>query len=111
MDAREYWAECLSIAADEIGLSLTAEQINELAEAVKGGHENFNMAFGYDVATNNRYQQLEREKADAKQAAERERRKIHCRECNGHGRIEIPGPYHSSNHECHKCGGAGRHDP
>lgn len=111
MTPKEYWVECLSITAEESGITLSAEQIDELAAGVEGGHENYNMAFGYDVATNNRYAQLEREKADAKSAAERERRKVHCRDCNGHGRIEIPGPYHSSNHECVKCGGAGRHDP
>lgn len=111
MTPLEYWAECISVSAEEIGLKLTDEQISELAAGVLGGHENYNMAFGYDVATSNRYAQLEREKQEAKDAVRREKNKVHCRECNGRGRYEIAGPYHSSIHQCHKCNGEGRHDP
>lgn len=43
-----YWKECISIGADEIGLTLTDEQLNHLAESVQGGFENYGMAHGYD---------------------------------------------------------------
>lgn len=41
----DYWAECISLAADECGLTLTSEQLSELAASVQGGHENYGMAF------------------------------------------------------------------
>lgn len=48
----DYWEECISIAADECGLTLTKEQLACLAESVEGGHENYGMAFGYDSIPN-----------------------------------------------------------
>lgn len=70
MDSLDYWKECISLAADECGAVLTAEQISEIAEIVKGGHENYGMAF-YSPPASDRYSQIEREwqaKLDAKQA-------------------------------------------
>lgn len=40
-----------------------------------------------------------------------ERRKVHCRECSGSGRIYTPGPYHGSDSQCWKCQGEGKHLP
>lgn len=45
MNDLDYWKECISIAAEECGLDLTNEQLNELAEGVSGGHEHYGMAF------------------------------------------------------------------
>lgn len=47
-----YWKECISIAVDELGLALTDEQLEYLADAVEGGHENYGTAFGYDCIPN-----------------------------------------------------------
>jgi len=44
-NALDYWKECISCGADECGLTLTSEQINDLAEAVQGGHEHYGQAF------------------------------------------------------------------
>lgn len=41
----DYWAECISIAADECGLELTPEQMAYLADAASGAHEHYGMAF------------------------------------------------------------------
>lgn len=41
----DYWKECISIAADECDLSITAEQLEMLGDSVAGGHENYGMAF------------------------------------------------------------------
>jgi hypothetical protein len=41
----DYWKECLGIAADECGLSLTDDQLTELAEGAMGGHDHYGMAF------------------------------------------------------------------
>lgn len=70
MDSLDYWKECISLAADECGVVLTGEQLTEIAESVKGGHENYGMAF-YSPPASDRYSQIEREwqaKLDAKQA-------------------------------------------
>lgn len=45
MTSQDYWAECISDAAGEVGLEITNEQLNHLAEAVSGAHENYGMAF------------------------------------------------------------------
>jgi hypothetical protein len=47
-----YWKECITIALDDLGLVLTDEQIDYLADSVEGGHENYGMAFGYDCIPN-----------------------------------------------------------
>lgn len=56
----DYWKECISHAADECGLSLTAEQIDTMATAVQVGHENYHMAF-YSPPSTDRLKEMEKE--------------------------------------------------
>lgn len=42
---RDYWQECIAIAAEECDLKLTPEQLDCLAGSAEGGHENYDMAF------------------------------------------------------------------
>ena len=42
---RDYWRECIAIAAEECDLTLTSEQLDCLAESVERGHEYYGMAF------------------------------------------------------------------
>ncbi|MBI0520937.1 hypothetical protein F6Q07_23090 [Pectobacterium parmentieri] len=56
----DFWKECISIAADECELTITAEQLNYLAESASGGHENYGMAF-YSPPDSERYDDIERE--------------------------------------------------
>ncbi len=56
----DYWAECLGCAADEIGMTITPEQLKGLAEAVAMGHENYGMAF-YSPPPSDRIASVERE--------------------------------------------------
>lgn len=42
-------------------------------------------------------------------AVSAERDKVHCKECNGSGTIVSHGPCHSSESQCWKCRGEGRH--
>lgn len=107
----QYWDECISIAADECGLVLTKEQLDCLSGSVRGGHENYSMASGDDVASSNRYAELEREKVDLRKTLVREQAMIACKPCAGSGWITTLGPYHSSTSQCWKCSGHGRHDP
>lgn len=66
----DYWKECISIAAEECGLDMTSEQLEELAEGVSGGHENYSMAF-YSPPASERLDDIEdewRQKLKALQA-------------------------------------------
>lgn len=66
----DYWKECISIAAEECGLTLTGEQLDALASSAQAGHEHYGMAF-YSPPASDRYGDIAREwkaKLDAKQA-------------------------------------------
>ena len=45
MKSSDYWTECVSGAANDIGLVLTPEQIDAIAYAVEVGHDNYGLAF------------------------------------------------------------------
>ena len=51
MNALDYWRECVSQAAGDCGLTLTTEQLESIAYAVEGAHENYGMAFYSPPAT------------------------------------------------------------
>jgi hypothetical protein len=57
---RDYWSECIAIAAEECDLTLTAEQLECLAGAAEGGHEHYGMAF-YSPPASDRISDIERE--------------------------------------------------
>src|SRR5579864_229772 len=102
MNQEEYWRECIACAAEECDLVLTPEQVNYLAEAVQGSHENYGMAFYQPESPHKgEVQRLERELS-------KEKSKVPCTECAGQGRIIIQGPYHSCNSQCWKCRGDGK---
>ena len=42
---RDYWQECIAIAAEECDLKLTPEQLDCLAGSAEAGHEHYGMAF------------------------------------------------------------------
>lgn len=60
MNPIDYWEECISQSADECGLALTKDQLEYLAEGVKGAHENYDMAF-YTPPASDRLADIERE--------------------------------------------------
>ena len=70
-DKSDYYAECVEIAADEVGLKLTAEQAKYIGEAVEGAVDNVGMAF-YSPASSERYEQIEREWEAKYKALEKE---------------------------------------
>lgn len=45
VNSLDYWEECISIAAEECGLSISEDQLRILASAVENGHENYGQAF------------------------------------------------------------------
>lgn len=56
----DYWKECISLGAEECGLTITPEQLGELAASVAGGHECYGMAF-YSPPASDRLNEIERE--------------------------------------------------
>jgi hypothetical protein len=66
-----YWIECVSIGAEECGASLTADQIEQIAASVQGGHENYGMAF-YSPPSSDRLTQIESEWKSRYKELERE---------------------------------------
>lgn len=60
MSELDYWKECISLGAEECGLSLTDEQLGALAESAKGGHQYYGMAF-YSPPQSERLDDIERE--------------------------------------------------
>lgn len=57
---RDYWKECISIAADECELTLTPKQLEYLASSAEGGHEHYGMAF-YSPPPSERLNEIEKE--------------------------------------------------
>ena len=57
---KDYWKECISIAADECDLELTDEQLEYLAGSAQSGHEHYGMAF-YSPPDSDRLNDIERE--------------------------------------------------
>lgn len=104
----DYWLECVSQAAEECDATLTQEQLECIANAVQGSHENYGMAF-YQPPINEH--PIFSENKSLKAQLERERNKVHCKVCNGKGRVYTSGPYHGSDSQCWKCNGEGRHSP
>jgi hypothetical protein len=104
MKTADYWQESIACAAEECGAVLTDEQLAYIAGSVESSHENYSMAYPTPSSADfygPRIKQLESE-------LQNEREKTTCRECNGHGRITIQGPYHSANMDCDNCRGTGK---
>lgn len=101
----EYWQECVECALEDAGITATDEQVKIVVETVQGSHENYGMYHGHDCIPN----PLALENEQLKKELTAEKDKVLCKECNGLGRITESGPYHSSESQCMKCKGEGRH--
>lgn len=55
---RDYWQECIAIAAEECDLTLTHEQLDCLASSAESGHEHYGMAF-YSPPQSERLNEIE----------------------------------------------------
>jgi DnaJ-class molecular chaperone len=112
----DYWREAVMYAFEGIDRfdlvkDLTKEQLDDIGEALATSAEHQSMAFGWDVASANRHAEIQRTEDNLRKEIRRERDKITCRQCNGHGWATTQGPYHYSTSQCFKCHGEGRHDP
>lgn len=87
MNYEEYYAESVSIAADECGLEITPEQALYIGGAILGAVENFSMAYGHDVASDNLRASNDRAADEVKQRLHYEQTvsRKRCSTCAGHG--------------------------
>ena len=99
----DYWKECISQAAEGCGLTLTAEQLEYMADAVEGGDENIGQAFYSPEPFR------DNEKIELKKKLDAELAKVFCKECKGRGSIVTYGAYHDGISTCWQCNGQGRH--
>ena len=104
---KEYWVECISIAAEECGANLTREQVEEIAYVVQGAHENYGMAFYSPPAGEHFRTEID----DLQRKLKAEREKVGCRACNGTGRTQVYFGTFMSDSQCSKCRGEGKHAP
>lgn len=104
-----YWLEALDNSLDEHcpSVDLTPALREAIANDLRIAHEMYAEVTGQICIPNPLKSDLEA----TKRALKAEREKVHCRECNGHGTITTPGPYHSSTSQCWKCHGEGKHAP
>lgn len=104
-----YWLEALDSSLDEHcpSVELTPALREAIANDLRIAHEMYGEATGTLCIPNPLKADLEA----TTRALKAEREKVHCRECNGRGRIIENGPYHSSNSQCDKCHGEGKHAP
>lgn len=112
----EYWREAVMYAFEGIDRfdvikAMTKEQLDEIGEALATSADNQSMAFGWDVASSNRSAELRREEDDLRKELQRERNKVTCRECNGHGRLRYSAGPWAVDSPCDRCNSTGRHDP
>lgn len=99
----DYWQEAVECALNAAGVIVTPEQLTQVVDSIKGSRDCESLA--YAPVENPYPREIER----LEKALKSERDKVICRECNGYGRITTQGPYHSSNTQCSKCRGDGRH--
>lgn len=108
MNNDDYWQEAVETSFEEAGIIATKEQIENIAGDMAGSHENYDMAFGYDVASQNFSSSQDTEIAKLREELQTEREKEGCNTCNGRGYITENGPCHSATSDCYKCHGEGK---
>ena len=70
----EYWDECVSEALEDAGVSATDEQIKIIGSWVEGAHDNYGMATGDDVASENYRASIDRNYKEAIERVNKESR-------------------------------------
>lgn len=98
-----YWKECIEYAFDAAGITATKEQIEQVANDVKGAHEEYGQ-FSY-VPENPLIGELKETKA----LLQKERNMVFCRNCNATGRVQRYGGTFVSDSDCSVCHGNGKH--
>jgi DnaJ-class molecular chaperone len=104
----DYWFDSVKSSLSEAGILATQKQIEQIAGDMEVSHDQYDMAFGYDVASQNLQASKNNEIVKLKKKLREEQEKQTCKECNGRGYVREQGPVHGSEFTCYKCKGAGR---
>ena len=109
----DYVQESIEISLNDMGIpnALTRGQIEQLAGDVASGLEHMSTAYGHSVASANSTAARKDAEAKLEKELQRERDKVHCKQCNGSGRTVTSYGTRSGDSQCWKCHGEGRHDP
>jgi hypothetical protein len=107
MNRDEIWEECIAEGLAEAGIEATKDQIQTVASYAQGLHENYGTYTGDEHIPN----PIKQENDELKRKLKHEQELVHCKPCNGTGRIITPGPYHSSDTQCWQCSGNGKVHP
>jgi len=91
-----YWVESVGQSLDEAGLVATEAQIERIADDMSICCDQHDMAFGFDVASQNLAATRRREVAALRRELAEERDKVVCGQCHGRGLVVMAGPCHSS---------------
>lgn len=105
----EYWKESISSAAEDCGLVMTDEQLDFMADAMKGSYECYGLYNGYDSITCPAESATKRELEELKRKIEIEENWKNstepCKKCNTTGTI-MDG--WGRDIDCSNCNGKGR---
>jgi hypothetical protein len=101
----DYWAESLASSFEEHGITATTAQIEAIARDLEISRDNMGMAF--HVPENPLIGELARTQA----ALKLEKSLVHCKRCNGAGRLVSHFGTFQSDSQCWKCHGEGKHKP
>lgn len=105
----DYWEESIRQIFDDCEIKATEEQILNVIEGIKGSHENFGMAHGYDIIDSGSKSQAEIELQKLKNEIEKERiwklSTVPCKECNTTGLVKDGW---GRDQTCDRCNGEGR---
>ena len=99
----DYWDECIKIAFEDAGITATAEQINSVVEAVKGGRENYSIYTGEHTIEHPAVSEAKALKIEL--AKEKDKRV--CNKCWGRGTLTSSGGTFYSTSQCWMCNGEG----
>jgi DnaJ-class molecular chaperone len=86
---------------EEANIEATQEQVAIIADVVRGAHENYGMAHGYDCAPN----PLKLENERLRRELEAEQQMQTCPDCAGTGTTITYGHSHNAVSRCDSCRG------
>lgn len=106
--ASGYWRDAVIAVLEEIGASIPdAEKLDAAAEVLESYRDNYGMAHGHDCIPDPRDMEIK----TLRKSLDTERGKITCSECKGTGWLFRGDSVRSSESQCWKCRGEGRHLP
>ena len=105
----DYWLECVTEAFEDSDILARDEQIAQVADWMRGAHENYSLSTGLELTSKNFVSDEAKELYQLKEKLERKRvynaSTSACDVCSTTGRV-LAGWGRSV--ECPKCGGTGR---